>query len=244
MPDDPHDASFPSTHWTLVQIVQGEDRKSAAAALEAICGRYWYPVYAYLRRSGRSPHDAEDLTQMLFQKLVSDDAIRQVRQERGRLRSFLIALAGRVISRQNRHERAEKRGGGMTLISLDEEAAEARYTHEPADLLDPERLYDRAWALQMLESVRQSFRASFIKNKRLSDAEIIEPYLGWEDAPAPFAELGQRLGSNENAVRVLVHRLRKKFRERLESEIAKTVVDPQDIQEELHWLRAILCAGS
>ncbi|WP_395736866.1 RNA polymerase sigma factor [Prosthecobacter sp.] len=231
------DPEFPTTHWTLVQIVQGADKKQAAVALEDLCESYWYPIYAFLRRSGKSAHDAEDLTQMLFQKLVADEALQEVRKERGRLRSFLIGMVRRVISRQDRHDDALKRGGGETLLSLDETVADDRYANEPADLQDPERLYDRAWAMQLLESVRLKLRESFIKNKRLADYEVLEAYLGWDDSPAPHAELAIRLGSNEGAVRVLVHRLRKKFRDLLEAEISKTVVNAEDIAEELEWLR-------
>lgn len=240
MPDRANNHAFPTTRWTLVQIVKGDDRKKAAEALEEICSRYWYPVYAYLRRSGHSAEDAEDLTQMLFQKLVAADVLREVQQERGRLRSFLIGVLRRVMSRQTRNDQAAKRGGREIVISLDESLADERYALEPADRLDPERLYERAWAMQLLETVRDALRQSFIKNNRLKEFEILEPYLGWEDAPAHYAKLGGRLGSNENAARVLVHRLRKKFRQLLEAEISKTVVNPEDIEEELEWLRSVL----
>lgn len=233
-------SSFPTTHWTLVQIVQGGDKKQAALALEDLCERYWYPIYAYLRRSGRSAHDAEDLTQMLFQKLVADEALQQVQQERGRLRSFLIGMIRRVISKQDRHDDAQKRGGGQTLISLDETVADDRYSLEPADLQDPERLYDRAWAMQLLESVRQQLRASFIKNGRLAEYESLEPYLGLDDAPPPYAELAASRGKQEATIHLLVHRLRKKFRELLEAEISKTVVNAEDIEAELAWMKEVL----
>lgn len=238
--DSNRDPNFPTTHWTLVQVIQGEDKASAAQALEHICGRYWYPIYAYLRRSGREASDAEDLTQMLFQKLVAEEALQEVRQERGRLRNFLIGMIRRVISRRKSHDEAEKRGGGATLLSLDESCADERYSREPVDLEDPERLYDRAWARQLLETVRQKLRTSFINLGRRSDYEALEPYLGWEDAPAPYAELAVRLRTNDNAARVLVHRLRKKFRVLLEAEIAKTVVHEADIPAELAWMREVL----
>lgn len=238
MPDRTPD--FPQTKWTLVNIVKSADKKQAALALEDLCARYWYPIYAYLRRAGRTTHDAEDLTQMLFQKIVADDALLDVQRDRGRLRSFLIGMTRQVLSRQARHHGAEKRGGDATHFSLDEALADERYAHEPAHTLDPERLYDRAWAVQLLETVREKLRASFARTGRPEVFEILEPYLGWEDAPAPFAELGERLGSNENAARVLVHRLRKKFRELLEAEIAETVTDPADVAAELEWMRAAL----
>jgi RNA polymerase sigma-70 factor (ECF subfamily) len=240
MPVHERDSAFPTTHWTLVQIVSSEDKREAATALEDLCERYWYPVYAYLRRSGYSSQDAEDLTQITFQRIVEDESLKQVRQERGRLRNFLIGIVARVASKQARHDRAIRRGGGEAPLSLDETAADGRYALEPADVQDPERLYDRAWAMQLLESVRDKLRASFINNNRLADYEVLEPYLGWDDAPAPHAELGRRLGSNENAARVLVHRLRKKFRELLESEISRTVVNEDDIAAELEWMREVL----
>ena len=240
MPADERDSSFPTTHWTLVQIVKSDDRRQAAVALENLCGSYWYPVYAYLRRSGYSSEDAEDLTQITFQRIVEDESLKQVRQERGRLRSFLIGIVSRVASKQARHERALRRGGGDSMISLDETDADGRYAHEPADVVDPRHLYDRAWAMQLIESVRDKLRASFINNGRLAGYEVLEPYLGWDEAPAPFAELGRRLGSSEAAARVLVHRLRKKFRELLETEISRTVVNEEDIAAELEWLREVL----
>lgn len=240
MPVNERDPAFPTTHWTLVQIVKSDDQREAAAALEDLCERYWYPVYAYLRRSGYSSEDAEDLTQITFQRIVEDESLKQVRQERGRLRNFLIGIVARVASKQARHDRAQRRGGGEAILSLDETAADGRYSHEPADVVDPRHLYDRAWAMQLLESVREKLRASFINNGRLADYEVLEPYLGWDDTPAPYAELGARLGSNEGAARVLVHRLRKKFRELLESEISRTVVNEEDIAAELDWMREVL----
>ena len=233
-------AAFPTTHWTMVHVAQGDDLRLAALALEDLCRRYWYPVYAYLRRAGYSSEDAEDLTQTTFQRLVTSEALQQVQQERGRLRSFLIGLVRQVISRHSRHHQAEKRGGGVSVISLDEILAGNRYAAEPADLDDPQRLFERAWAFQTMETVRGKLRASFIKTGRLAAYESLEPYLGWGDPPGSFSELGQRMNSNENAVRVLVHRLRKKFHELLEDEIALTVMDRSDIPAELEWMQSVL----
>lgn len=240
MPNSKPKDAFPTTHWTMVQVVQGEDKELAAVALETLCKRYWYPVYAYLRRSGISAEDAEDLAQMTFQKLVADETLRYVRQERGRLRTFLVGLIRQVISHKNRHDRAEKRGGGAPILSLEEAGARDRYSQEPADLLDPQRLYEHAWAMQVLETVREKLRSSFIKNGRLQAWEAVEPHLGWDEEQAPFAELGTRLNSNETAARVLVHRLRKKFRDLLEEEISLTVASPEDVPRELDWFRSVL----
>lgn len=225
-----------------MDIVQNSDKQQAAAALEAFCARYWYPIYAYLRHSGQSAHDAEDITQSLFERLLKDEALQKARPEKGRLRFFLLAMVSQVISRKTRHENAAKRGGGAQTFSLDEATADERYAHEFADTLDPERLFHRAWARQLLESVREHLRASFIRTGRVKAYEHLEPYLGWDDSPAPFAALGELLGCSEEAARVTVHRLRKKFRELLEKEIAKTVSEPGDVQEELEWLREALRA--
>jgi DNA-directed RNA polymerase specialized sigma24 family protein len=233
-------ADFPETHWTLVAMVKGKDRQQAALALGEICRVYWYPIYAYLRRAGKGEQDAEDLTQMLFQKLAADEAILQVCQERGRLRSFLIGMLRHVISRQTRHDHAEKRGGSIPHFSLDDTTAQERYLLEPVDTLDPERLYERAWARQLLGTVEEKLRASFTNLGRMETYEILHPHLGLEETSVSFAELGARLGSNANAARVLVHRLRKKFRDLLEDEIAKTVAQPEDIATELAWMREVL----
>lgn len=235
------DPDFPTTHWTLVNIVKGQDPRQAALALEEICARYWYPIYAYLRRDGHGAEDAEDLTQMLFHRLVAEDVLQQVQKERGRLRSFLIGMLRRVIRQQARHEGAEKRGGGADLVTLDEAVADERYTEEPLlDTLDPERLYDRAWAMQLLETVRQTLHAAFIRTGRDHEYAVLEPFLGWEDDPAPLAELAVKMNSTENAVGVQVHRLRKKFRELLEAEVARTVANPEDIAGEMEWIREVL----
>jgi len=234
------DSEFPTTRWTLIQLLQGTDEVQSLQALNEICERYWYPIYAFLRRQGHEKSEAEDLTQQLFQSLLVEGGLQQVRQEKGRLRSFLIGVAKRQISRQRRHENAEKRGGGNVLLSLDEVLADRRYEKEPADLRDPERLFERAWAVQMLETIRDRLRQSFERNGRLADYEAIEAYLGWDDSPAPYAELAIQLRSNENAARVLVHRLRGKFRELLRIEVAKTVVAEADVDAELEWLRQVL----
>ncbi len=238
-PPDEH-ASFPTTHWTLVEIVKSPDTKQAAYALEQICEHYWYPIYAFLRRSGKTAHDAEDLTQMLFQRLVAGDALAQVQRERGRLRSFLIAMVRQLISRQARHEQAEKRGGVEIKLSLDEVDADDRYLHEPLDLRDPELLFHRAWARQLVETVRKAMHDSFTRTGRAETYQWLEPYLGYEEKPAPFTKLGVRLGCTEQAARVMVHRLRGKFRELLEVEIARTVAQPEDVAAEMAWLREVL----
>jgi len=235
-----HSSPFPTTHWTLIQCVQEGSPEEAAKAMEEICRNYWFPIYAYLRRSGRSAHDSEDITQAFFERLINDDAIKSARQERGKLRSFLLTMLVRLLCDQGRHDNALKRGGGQSVLSFDEMEAEERYAREPQDVRDPEKIYLHAWASDVLHSVRAKLLAAFEDEGRLEMFLSLDPYLGSEDTQPPYEELALKLGSSAGAVRLLVHRLRKKFRTLLEREIAKTVMKPEDIEEELAWLRKVM----
>lgn len=236
-----HSSPFPTTHWTLIQSVQAGSEEEAARAMEDICKNYWFPIYAYLRRSGRSAHDAEDITQAFFTKLIGDRSIiANVRQERGRLRSFLLSVLVRLLSDLGRHDNALKRGGGKSVVSFDAMEAEERYAHEPQDGRDPEKIYLHAWAGGVLRGVHARLRAAFEEEGRLEMFETLDPYLGSEETQPPYDEMAVKLGSTPGAVRLLVHRLRKKFRDLLEREIAKTVMKTEDIEEELAWLRKVM----
>jgi DNA-directed RNA polymerase specialized sigma24 family protein len=234
---------FPTTSWTLVHVLQGADEAKSREALNEICKCYWYPIYAFLRRQGHPKSEAEDLVQQLFESLLAEGGLQEVRRDKGKLRSFLIGAAKRQASRQRRRAQAEKRGGGEAPLSLDDVLAERRYALEPADPCDPEQLFERAWAVNLLETIRDRMRQSFERNGRLADYEALEAHLGWDDEPAPYAALALKLQSNESAVRVLVHRLRAKFREMLRQEVAKTVVSPAEVEAELAWLRRTLGSG-
>ncbi len=238
-----HASPFPTTHWTLIQSVQEGTPEEAAKAMEAICREYWFPIYAYLRRSGRGPHDAEDVTQAFFERLIAEDAIKSARQERGRLRTFLLAVLVRLLADQGRHDKALKRGGGQALVSFDEMEAEERYAREPQDLRDPEKIYLHAWAHDIVHGVHERLRAAFEEEGRLAMFQALDPYLGREEAQPPYAELAAAFGSSEGAVRLLVHRLRKKFCHLLEREIARTVMQPEDVEEEMKWLRGVMAGG-
>ena len=156
-----HSSPFPTTHWTLIQSVQEGTPEEAAKAMEEICKNYWFPIYAYLRRSGRSAHDAEDITQAFFQQLIEDETIKNARQARGKLRSFLLTVLVRLLSDLGRHNKALKRGGGHAVVSFDAMEAEERYIHEPQDVRDPEKIYLHAWASDVIHGVRSKLRAAF-----------------------------------------------------------------------------------
>lgn len=236
----PRDDHFPPTQWTLVRAAQSDDPADVEQAMNQICRRYWYPIYAYLRRSQRSKHDAEDLTQVFFEHLLKGDAIQQIRREGGKLRSFLLGSLKHVLSDQARHDRAQKRGGGQTHLSLDEMAAEERYEHEPVDTRDPEWLFTHAWAHDLLAGIRERLQEAFSVSGRAEVFETLLPFLMWDEDPPSHREVAQKLGCSEAASRVTIMRLRNRFRAMLEEELACTVVSPEDIPGELAWLRSML----
>lgn len=237
---DTHNSPFPATRWTMVQSAKEGNPEQAAQAMEAICRNYWFPIYAYLRRTGRSPEDAEDITQAFFERLIASDSIKAAQQERGKLRTFLLTLLVRLLSDQGRHAKALKRGGGKAVVSLDEMEAEERYAREPQDVQDPEKIYLHAWASDLIQSVNIKLRTGFEEEGRLPMFVTLEPFLSGDDDQPPYDELSAKLGSTPGAVRLLVHRLRKKYRVLLEREIAKTVATPEEVQEELAWLRKVI----
>lgn len=230
---------FPTTHWTLVTRVRqgGEIRR---AALEELCGLYWYPIYVFLRRRGYPQHDAEDLTQGFFVKLLGDETFDAAQADKGRLRTFLLSSLDRHLVDQMRRQGALKRGAGWQIIAFDELHAEERYTSEPLDHRDPEWLFTRAWTHLLLQSVRDKLREHFAETGRVGVFEALLPFLIMEDAPPSYRDVAEKLDSSETAVRLLVFRMRAKFRELLREEVARTVSSPEDVEGELEWIKSIL----
>lgn len=230
---------FPTTHWTLVTRVRegGEIRR---AALEELCGLYWYPIYVFLRRRGFAQHDAEDLTQGFFVKLLGDETFDAAQAEKGRLRTFLLSALERHLADQKRRQSALKRGAGWQIIAFEELDAERRYNLEPLDHRDPEWLFTRAWTHLLLESVRQKMREAFSETGRAGVFEALLPFLIMEDAPPSYRDVAEKLDSSETAVRLLVFRMRSRFRELLREEVARTVNAPEDVEGELEWIKSML----
>ncbi len=238
--DTTNTPAFPTTHWTLVQAVQQGSAVDAARAMETLCKGYWYPIYAFLRRSGHSAHNAEDLTQAFFQRLIADDSILAARREAGKLRSYLLGVLKRLLSDQIRHETAQKRGGSEAHISFDEMEAEERYAQEPKDIRDPEWIFTHAWAHDLLAGVRDKLREAFSATGRAGVFDVLLPFLMWDNEPPSHKEIAMKLGSSETATRILIHRLRTKFRDLLRDEVARTVLTAEEIPGELAWLQSVL----
>ena len=232
---------FPTTHWTLVMRVR-EGGAVRQAALEELCALYWYPIYVFLRRRGYPQHDAEDFTQGFFLKLLGDESLSGVDENKGRLRTYLLQHLKRHLTDQKRFDGALKRGGGLKTISFEAWHAEERYAREPLDLRDPERLFTRAWANELLAGVREQLRADFADAKRPEAFEILLPYLLLDDDPPSYREAAAQLRATEISVRLMVCRLRAKFRELLREEVARTVGTPEEVAGEMEWLKSVLVA--
>jgi DNA-directed RNA polymerase specialized sigma24 family protein len=243
-PDNSRFAPFPSTRWTLVRQVQKGSAAEASCAMNEICQQYWYPIYAFTRRNGFPRHDAEDITQTFFQHIFSSQAIHDAQEEKGQLRSFMLGMLKRTIANHVRHASAQKRGGsrGATL-SFDDETAEERYASEPTDTRDPETLFDRAWANGVLNAAEKRLRADFAKADNLEDYHQLREYLPLGDNTTPYADAAQKIGISEGALRLQIHRMRKRYAKCIEEEIAQTVSSPDEVKAELEHLMKVIGTG-
>lgn len=243
MPNPPRTShvAFPSTRWSLVHSMQKGGEAEAARALNEICRHYWYPIYAFTRRHGFSRQDAEDITQVFFQHVVSSEVILSARAENGLLRSFMLALLKRVISKHIRHVSAQKRGGSPNAtLSFDDDSAEDRYLAEPADVRDPAALFDRAWAEEVLREAEQMVRAEFARGDNLEDFERLREFLPHGDNATPYPELAASMGITESALRLQIHRMRKRYARCIEDQITQTVSTPDEAKAELEHLMKVI----
>jgi RNA polymerase sigma factor (sigma-70 family) len=225
----PGSSQFPTTRWTLVVAAADPCRKEARSALVSLCESYWYPLYAYLRRRGYSADEAQDLTQEFFIRVLEGRYLDRADPEKGRFRSFILTSLKFFVADEQDRQRARKRGGGE-LLPLEFSSGEGRYQREPAHDETPERIFERRWALSLLE---------FVHHGRLEHFERLKVFLlGQSDAP--YAALALEMNTSEGALKVAIHRLRKRYRELFRQEIADTVADPADVESELRFLAAVL----
>lgn len=236
----PGGARFATTQWSVVVAAGGGDAPDARRALEALCAAYWYPLYAFARRRGSGEHAAQDLVQGFFAALLEKGYLAQADRERGRFRAFLKTAFAHFASKERERARAQKRGGDLLHLSLDFERGEERYRCEPADLTTPEDVFERRWALTMLDRVLARLKAEFSEAGKQDTFAALLPFVAG-GAPLPtHRETAEALGMTEGAVKVAVHRLRKRYRALLREAVADTVSDPADVDEELHHLIASL----
>lgn len=231
---------FATTHWSVVLTAQRSDSTRAHAALSHLCRTYWYPLYAFVRRQGHGAHDAQDLTQEFFARLLGKNYLAVAARERGKFRSFLLASLKHFLANEWNRAQAAKRGGGQAMISLDDTEAEGRYALEPVDSMTAEKIFERRWATTLLNQVVNQLRDEYARADKAELYEHLKHCLTVESRSAPYAELSARLKMSEGAVKVAVHRLRARYREVLREEIAQTVSSPGEVEGELRHLFAAL----
>jgi len=227
---------FPATQWSIVRRAIDKDDANSSRALASLCKDYWFPLYAYVRRSGRSSHDAEDLVQSFFARLLQTGSLGAADPERGKLRTFLLACLRNYLADQFDKENALKRGPRQPLISLDEEYARTRYERQSVDTNTPDEIYQRQWALTVLEHSLQQIRHEFTSRGEAAAFEVYRPFLGFGTGPEQrYEEAGQKLGLSTGTVKSRVFRLRQRWRDLVVEEVGRTLgdPDPQSIREEL-----------
>ena len=231
--------AFVTTHWSVVLTAQGQS-PAADEALEKLCRTYWWPLYGFVRRNGHSPEEAQDLTQGFFELLLERHDLNAVRREKGRLRSYLLVSLKNFMAKARRREFAIKRGEGRALVPLEELLARERIGAEPSDSLTADRIFERRWALTLLEQVLTRLESEYRSagNGRLF--ECLKDFLSDEPGQRSQADVAAELGMTENAVKQAFHRLRRRYRELLRDEIAQTVAVPGDVEDEMRHFISVL----
>lgn len=235
-----HPVGFQTTRWSLVAAARQRDAPGASEALSVLCAAYWYPLYAFVRRQGHTPDEAQDLTQEFFARLLDTDFLVGLDPTKGRFRAYMLAACRHFLANEYDKARAQKRGGGREHLTLDFPAAEQRYLLEPTHELTAEKLFDRRWALTLLDQVLGRLRNEFARTNKLTVFDRLKSFLTGEGEPTRYSQVGADLGLSEGAVKVAVHRLRKRYRELLLEEIGRTVADTSEIDEEIRQLFAAL----
>lgn len=234
-------SGFATTHWSLISRATAPSPEGSAA-LEALCRAYWFPVYAFARKHGCSPTDAEDVTQDFFAEIVHSQFLQRADRERGRFRSYLLSAVRRRIINAQERAHAQKRGGHATVVSIDEPIAEKLFLEIDDPGLNPSETYERSWALTVLQRARQRLRDEQAAAGRLPEFDALEPYLSAPPAEGEYAALASSLNMARNGVAVAVHRLGKAYRKMVRDEIAETVEDPAEVTDELNHLLKVLSA--
>lgn len=237
-------AWFTTTHWSVVLSAGDPGSTGAAEALESLCRRYWYPLYVFARRQGCGADEAKDFTQEFFARLLEKNYLSQVSREKGKFRSFMLAAMKHFLGQEWKRERTQKRGGGRTFISLDDTNAEERYGLEPADVTDPAKLYERGWALALVEQAQERVKEEHRARGKLELYErLLDAESGEKGAPT-YREIGRAFGLSEEGARTAGFRMRRRRDELLREEVANTVSGPEEVDEELRYLKRVLKGDS
>ncbi len=232
------EAWFVTTHWSVVGTAREKDSPKSAAALEMLCRTYWYPLYSFVRRQGRTPEDAQDLTQQFFARLLEKDYLKSVAQEKGKFRTFLLVALRRFLANEWDRQHAQKRGGFAPILSIDQELAESRFRVEPVANDQPDQLFDRQWAMTLLDQTMKRLEEEYVSTGRAKLFEALRGLIAKEDSGLSYTQVAARLNLSEAAIKMAVHRLRLRYREILKVQIAETVSSEEEIEEEIRHLFA------
>jgi len=224
----------------VVLAARDQSLPESAASLELLCAAYWYPLYVYVRRRGHSPHDAQDLTQEFFAKLLEKNYLKAADREKGRFRTFLRVAMKRFLANEWDRTRAQKRGGGLASVSWDSTLAEQRYQNDRAPTLPPDQIYERQWAMTLLEQTMSRLRQEYTGPGKVAEFEQLKCALTAERGSIPYGDIAIKLGINEGAARVGAHRLRKRFRELFRAAVAETVEEAEEVDDELRYVVGLL----
>jgi DNA-directed RNA polymerase specialized sigma24 family protein len=227
---------FATTHWSVVLAAREQESRQAADAIEKLCCAYWYPLYAFVRRQGHKPHDAEDLLQGFFSRLLEKHCLADVDQAKGRFRSFLLAALKHYLANEWDKAKAVRRGGRVEFVSLEAGRSESRYWEEPASGLTPEKLYEQRWACVLLERVMDRLQREFDTAGKGPFFEVLKGFLLGEDRAHSYADLAAQQGLSEGALKMRVQRLRLRYQRLLREEIAHTVAGREEVEDEIRYL--------
>ncbi len=231
---------FATTHWTVILTAKDVSQPEAQEALARLCQTYWAPLYSYLRRDGHSSHDAEDLVQAFFERFLEKNFLKDVERERGRFRSFLLVALRHFIFNENRASKRLRRGGQLLRISLDVPEEELRCQSEMAHAGTPEKAYDRRWAQTIMGNARRRLRDEMTASRKSRNYEILQQWLATDPSPGEYEAAAPDLNLSPRSVGVAVFRLRQRFRELVRIEVADTVAEMDDVQEEMRYLLEVI----
>jgi DNA-directed RNA polymerase specialized sigma24 family protein len=231
---------FPTTRWSLIRSSAGGNDAQADAALSELCRVYWYPVYVFIRIRGAPADDAQDLAQEFFVHLLTRRFFAAAQPEGGRFRAFLAVSLKNFLTDQTERRGAQKRGGGLTMVPIDLSGAEERFSHEPVHAETPERIFDRQWALALVSQTYDQLREALNREGRGTLFQHLQAFLPGGDDPSASANLPRDLGMTENAIKVAIHRLRRRYRELLRANVSHTLSDPGKVDDEIRFLLSSL----
>ncbi len=228
--------SFETTHWSMIVAAGQSDTSRSAVAMQQLCERYWFPLYAFVRRRGYDEHRAQDLIQDFFLRVIEKGVVAAADPHRGRFRTFLLKSLENFVANESAKATTLRRGGSRTTWSLDLRDAEGRLAHQAVDEMTPEAEFNRRWALQVLDRVLQQLESEFAAEGKADEFEALRPYLSTDSQRLPYASVAEQRGISAGSVKVAVHRMRRKYRNRLEAEIIDTLASPDEVEQEIHAL--------